>query len=160
MISYEKMLCDVNPKYISSHSCLVRPVARETFSVQSRAHLIRPINEIQANVRLYYRYNTYQKFLIDRWEDVCGYLSGKKPSLMIDVVSDYFYKYSNMNHTCPFEGDIIYKCDRISSKDLLIRPLLPAGRFHFDTNFTHGKNREFIGNVQIFFSVSDHRVWH
>lgn len=109
---------------------------------------------------LYYRYNTYQKYAIDLWEDLCGFLNDKAHFMM--WIMSRLQHFSNLNHTCPYTGTVILKANNISVDKFRIEPLLPAGRYRLDLNLTKLPRNNDIQNVygmmRIFDSISDHRI--
>lgn len=157
LIRVEQVTCDTNPKYVSNYSCQIRPVATDKVSVNMRAFLREPCNELRMHTVIYYQYDVQNRVLLDRRDDICGYFSGAVKSPLIDAVIDNFVKYSNLNHTCPYQGELSFKADRIHTDDLILKVLLPAGKFHAATNVTNGKAREIVGRIFIDFMVLDRR---
>lgn len=151
-IRFVQVTCQPHTKFLTNCSCNIRQVARERFSMDFRATALLPLNALFANFKLYYQYGEEERLLLNIWADVCGYFSGKVPSLVIDAVVDNLKKYSNMNHTCPFEKEMIFNAERITVNDVVVNKFLPTGRFHLNTTFANGPKREFVGNVKLYFT--------
>lgn len=124
----------------------------------------RDLNNIWMHFNMYHRYTTWQKFLIDRWENLCDYLNGKRIAPVIEVLFKIFQKNSNINHTCPYrEIEIILAqtIDRMILDDYLIAlPLLPSGDYRFELSIAEGKGENSIMLWKMYFTISDIRVWH
>lgn len=148
----EGFTCFTNPRFISNYTCEFRRVARERYSLHFRVFLIEPCNEIRVNMKLLYLYDTEERLLINQWEDVCGFYSGKVPSVLLNVMMKNVLKYSNMNHTCPYEGELLFKADRIDANEFPMRNHVPTGRYRVNMTFTNGPYRTHVGNIIIIFS--------
>lgn len=107
----------------------------------------------------YYKYAyTYQKYAIDLWENMCDWLGKKTKSYLLDWTIGRAQRYTNINHSCPYEGVVYLKADNISIKQFPIEPLLPSGRYRMDINITEGNRKTSIFVGKVFFSISDHRI--
>lgn len=100
---------------------------------------------------------TYQRFVIDLWENPCDWLRGKR-AFILDWTVGKALKYSNINHPCPYRDQIYVKADNISMVDFPVEQLFPAGRYRVDINITDGTKKKLLVKSQFFLSVSDHRV--
>ncbi|XP_031629656.1 uncharacterized protein LOC116344937, partial [Contarinia nasturtii] len=119
----------------------------------------RPVKELWIHGVFFFKYNQYQKFPIDLNENLCGWLSGKSKSYLLDWSLKDLMAHTNLNHPCPYVGDAYVKVDNFSIKELLkFDMLLPAGRFRVDINFTEGHNKPTLLGTRTFFSISDNRI--
>ncbi|XP_016990711.2 uncharacterized protein LOC108052747 [Drosophila rhopaloa] len=66
-----------------------------------------PIHKIKVNFALYQRLNGYKPFLYNVSVDACKFLLNQKSSPVTAFIFNLFAPYSNMNHRCPFDHDII-----------------------------------------------------
>lgn len=124
------------------------------------ANLTEPIHDAWFHIVFYYRWNptTYNKFPIDIWENVCNWLDGGK-SYILDWIGGNIIKYSNLNHSCPYESQELYlKADNLSINTFIIDQFMPSGRFRIDGSITDGNKSRIFVKGQLFFSVSDHRI--
>lgn len=159
-IIFEKMECYQNRNgHFSSVKCEMKRVSREHIKINLVINLTKPVNDVWIHGVFYYKYNRYQKFPIDLWESVCAWLGGTGKSYMLEWTTRKILKYSNLNHSCPYNGTIFVKADRLSLKDLLaFESLLPAGRFRLDINMTEGYAKKVFFIAQMFFAISDNRI--
>lgn len=158
-VELQTIECGAIEEYSLGSICDIHIVARNTFAINISNNLRHPIDNVQLHVVLYYRYNRYQKYLIDRWEDICGYFSGKVPSPILDIILKNTKQFSNVNHTCPYSGSMTFAAKQFKMDNFIIEPLLPAGKFRADVSFTEGAKRNTVSHIKVFFSISDHRVW-
>lgn len=147
-----------NSTILSHVKCDVKLVARRTLKFDIVGNLTRPLRRAWLHAVAYYRYTNYQKYALDLWEDLCGWLDGKKKSYILDWTVKRVQDYTNVNHPCPIEGHVFVKTDNISLDKFTTEPLLPSGRYRLDVNFTEGKKGNVLLMAKMFVSVSDHRV--
>lgn len=77
-----------------------RKIQRYTFSCM----LAGPAENLTVRLILNRRLGAvYHKFLIDIREDVCSYTSGKRKSILMDLVSLKIRNYTNFLSGCPYE---------------------------------------------------------
>lgn len=128
--------------------------------------LKKKLNAILIHAVVYYRYNgiEYKKFPIDLWEDLCGWFkfhgntTQKMKFYFLEWVLGTFANYTNVNHTCPYEGELFYRAARFPLSSIEIPQLLPAGRYRIDVIVLEGDRKSIIHFTKIFFSISDHRI--
>lgn len=93
----------------------IRSIAPNVIRLNGSATLVHPLNEIWGRGVLYYRYATYQKFLIDYKGEGCrimnGILNGDSTNPFTKYVLENYYPllwddgfYTNFNYTCPVSG--------------------------------------------------------
>lgn len=105
-----------------------------------------------------YKYNTYQKLGTEYWDNFCDWISGKSHSFFLDFYKPLLLKYSNLNHTCPYNGSVILKTDNISLQNFAFPQLVPAGRYQINADIYKGDRKTILCSATLYTSVSDHRV--
>lgn len=137
----------------------MKRISRDNMRIHVNLTLRRPINNIWAHGIFYFKYNQFQKFPIDLWENFCLWLSGKKKSYLLEWTTENLLSFSNVNHSCPYQDLVFVKADNISIKKLLdFEMFLPSGRFRMDINFTEGYGKSAFFMTRTYFTVSDHRI--
>lgn len=91
-------------------------------------------------------------------EDFCGWISNKSKNYLLESTLKIIQKYTNLNHSCPYNGTIFLKVNSVSVRQLTFAPLLPAGRYRVDINFTDDTRHNNIFMGKLFFSVADDRI--
>lgn len=161
-ILFEKVESQIIDKKICSfYIAEFRPIGHNLYKFNTTMTLVHPIDDVEVHFELYHKYNRYEKFLINLWEDGCLHGSGTFTSPMDKLIMDNikrlgFEMTSDMR--CPLHGTLSTTVDRFNASHLVI-PLLPAGRYRLDFTFTEGKKRNVYVAVQGYFTVSDLRVW-
>lgn len=133
-------------------------VFRINFSIKSRQTL----ENIQVHFDTMFRYSKFQKFPVNRWENLCDFLSGKGNQPILAVLFGNLQNYTNVNHTCPFEANetLTLKADQYEWDSFAFKYFLPAGDFRFNITYTEGAQRNMLGRFEAHFAISDHRVWN
>lgn len=136
----------------------MRYVSRNHLRFDIVGNLSKPLHKLWTHVVFYYKYNTYQKYAIDLWENFCDWFTHKSKNWMLEWTLARLFNFTNINHPCPYNGTVYIKVKNISVSQIPFEPLIPSGRYRMDINITN-ENRQipiFVG--KLFFSVSDHRI--
>lgn len=163
-IIFERFEYDlINKTLYIENEVLVKTIAPNVIKFRVNFTVTSPINEMWVHSILYYKYNTYQKFLIESTDEVCSFYNGIKENLLGKVILDNYLKHqhyvrTNVKLKCPFFGTLYTECDGFNYSHSVF-PLLPAGRFRFDSYFSPTKDGPLYATVQFYFRVSDLRVW-
>lgn len=138
-----------------------RPIAPNMYKHNMTIVLTRPVTDLWVNYVLYHKYAVYQKFLIDIWEDICGFWNGTASSPVSNIVLDNSkflgFKY-NFPFKCPIVGTMAVIHDGFNASNIVF-PLLPAGRYRLECRYAHSKKGQAFLEFKHFFQVSDLRVW-
>lgn len=94
----------------------------------------------------------WQKFLIDVNTDLCAYMAGKVKSVLMDQIVPLTNLFSNLNHTCPYTGQIIAKDVELGFKYLRFA-IIPAGEYRVDLHFVSQK--QLVADVKMQFTVDE-----
>lgn len=92
---------------ISDYKCLARPIAHNTYHLNISSTYRQKATRIEIHLVLYHRYNTYQKFLIDRWEDLCSFLNGSNSEMVLIAFYNPLLQYTNA-HPSPNAANETY----------------------------------------------------
>lgn len=160
-IKIEKSICKKFPNnIISAVFCDIRYISRDNVKMNLWTNFSQPIYEAWIHAVVYYRFNglIYQRFPVNLYEDLCGWLAKKSQSYILHWTFEQVLQYSNMNHHCPYNGHVYVKIDNISANNFLIEQFLPAGKFRLDINITNSHKGAALVMGSLFFSVSDNRV--
>lgn len=156
---FEHKLLDKN--YATAFTFDWRLVARNTITMNITFHQLRKtFQNGDVHVVLYRRYMRWQKYLVDVWENLCDVLDPHKFTPVMDIFYSNFKQFTNLRHPCPYRiNETVYVyCDRVFFGNLST-PLIQSGSYRSDITLTDGKERHPILCVQMYFDISDHRVW-
>lgn len=156
-------MCITNPASdVTWNHCVVKHISHRHVKVHIEGNCTVPISSIWVHTVVYYKYNTYQKYAIDLWEDFCGFLNKTANSYFVKFLFGNMMNYTNLNHPCPYFGQFYVKVDNFSVDKFLIEQLVPAGRYRLDVNFTkipyNNEPSNVYGIFQAFGAISDHRI--
>ncbi|EDV51215.2 uncharacterized protein LOC6545981 [Drosophila erecta] len=68
-----------------------------------------PIANVDVNLSLFKRSNGYRPFLFNQSLDYCYYMRNPLAYPLINMVHGSFLATSNINHSCPYDHDMIIK---------------------------------------------------
>lgn len=142
--------------------CYTKNLSHQEVTFKFRLNFSEPIDSLWGHTIFYYRYNShsYQKFPIDLWENICGWLNkSSKLEFLLNWTSKIISKNGNLNHSCPYYESMEINAERIKLNNfLLIEQFLPSGQYRTDLNVSRSYKGESIGFGKFFFSISDNRV--
>ncbi|XP_017473404.1 PREDICTED: uncharacterized protein LOC108364296 [Rhagoletis zephyria] len=137
-------------KFAIFKSCRLYVYRRREISFTMHVRLFQtPVRNISVNLSLWRKANTFQPFLYNVTVDFCKFLK-RRYSPPLRIVYEALFKTSNINHTCPFDHDIIL--DRFVPNDGMFRLLpLPGGQYMF--KFLTDVNNERKTDVRVEISI-------
>lgn len=158
----ERVECVRIPNSILSvKRCVAKSLSRDRIHVDGLGVVSRTINTTFIHVSVYYQFsnNEYRPFLINKWEDLCGYFRGEMGNFLIAFIYPVIRDYTNIGHTCPIKADSYYfKIKNESINMFNYDQLVPAGRYRIDIDAHEGfEGKQFL-KIKIYGSVSDHRI--
>ncbi|XP_054086284.1 uncharacterized protein LOC128921825 [Zeugodacus cucurbitae] len=135
-IKFTNLQCVVNDKpFVNFRQCQLKALSRNTVALSLHAQLFQvPINNITVNLDVYKRANGYHPFMYNTTADFCGFLKNKKRFPVVKLVMDIVENYSNINHTCPYDHDIIVKDMILKTEHLKLLPV-PTGDYLLKISF-------------------------
>nr|XP_017014176.2 uncharacterized protein LOC108068859 [Drosophila takahashii] len=144
----DKKFCEVEYCYIKSKNRTYKYI-----SLKIKLHRI-PLTKIKTNFALYQRLNGYKPFLYNVTIDACKFL--KSPTS--NPVASYFYNFfkdvSNLNHSCPYDHDVLL--DKLTAESILHRVTnilpFPKGNYMFEMDFYMYNIKQIV--FQLYASIS------
>ncbi|XP_017020929.1 uncharacterized protein [Drosophila kikkawai] len=135
--------------------CFLKSVNRSYKYLSLKIKLFKtPITKVKVNVELMKRYSGYKPFLYNVTVDACQFLKNTKSNPIAFYLHGFFREFSNMNHTCPFDHDLIVEklsVDRINRHVTEVLPF-PTGDYLFRSNWiAYDINR---AKVDVYFTLS------
>ncbi|EDV49669.1 uncharacterized protein LOC6552159 [Drosophila erecta] len=98
---YEKSFCELK-------RCELKVLGRGSIGLylHAQTHQL-PIKSTTCIISLYRRFNGYRPFLYNITVDICSFLKNRKHHPFLDILYDGIRNFTNVNHSCPFNHDII-----------------------------------------------------
>ncbi|XP_054739344.1 uncharacterized protein LOC129245287 [Anastrepha obliqua] len=87
--------------------------------------------EVNVTIRLFKRANGWKPFLYNVNFDACKFLKNPKSNPVAEFFYNVMKEYSNTNHTCPYDHDLILDKFRLSQN--LVKLPFPIGEYAVDT---------------------------
>ncbi|XP_054085098.1 uncharacterized protein LOC105214601 [Zeugodacus cucurbitae] len=109
--------------------CSLKALSRNTVSLSLHVQLFQvPVNNVTVNLDVYRKANGYRPFMFNITVDFCSFLKNKKRVPFGKLLMDTIEIYSNINHTCPFDHDIIVKDMVLKTEQMQLLPV-PTGDY-------------------------------
>ncbi|XP_037710393.1 uncharacterized protein LOC119547564 [Drosophila subpulchrella] len=98
----------VDSSFSTFEYCLLKSVNRtyKYGSLKVNLHQL-PVDKVKLNLALYKRLNGYKPFLYNITIDACKFIVNRNSSPVAAFIYNLFSPYSNMNHPCPYNHDVI-----------------------------------------------------
>uniref|UniRef100_A0A1I8P0L9 Uncharacterized protein n=1 Tax=Stomoxys calcitrans TaxID=35570 RepID=A0A1I8P0L9_STOCA len=99
---------EFDKSFASFKKCYLKALARDVIALHLHVQLHElPINNITTNAQLFQKGNGYRPFLYNTTMNLCEFFKHPKRFMFWKIIYDNFKPYSNVNHTCPYDHDII-----------------------------------------------------
>ncbi|XP_058980452.1 uncharacterized protein LOC131803338 [Musca domestica] len=150
IIKATNLICAPSPKYFINHSCRLKPVNRYKSVAFMETYIRNQLRNVYVNIGLYARndVNTYNPFLINFTQNICWYLGNRRFGTYMKVFMDIMAQYTNINHSCPYEGVIIAKNLFFGGNSM--SALFPKGYYKCIFIFYEGYPLDYIGRVEYY----------
>ncbi|EDV57421.1 uncharacterized protein Dere_GG24834 [Drosophila erecta] len=139
LVEFTNVQCEsLDKDFALVEYCYLKSVNRSYKYVSIKVNLLkRPINKVKVNFALYQRLNGYKPFLYNITFDACRFLKSPKSNPVALYFYNFYKEYSNMNHTCPYDHDIVLdKLPYHSINNKVTKTLpFPEGSYMFEVNW-------------------------
>ncbi|XP_039964867.1 uncharacterized protein LOC126760999 [Bactrocera neohumeralis] len=132
-------------------SCRLHVPKRGEIALSLHVRLFQlPVNNVSVNLAFFKKASGYRPFLYNVTVDFCGYMANKKRYPFLNIFHGAFLTKSNINHTCPYNHDIIIQ-NLILRDDMFGRLPVPAGEYM--TKLMVGAYNEWKADVKAYFTI-------
>ncbi|XP_054091250.1 uncharacterized protein LOC128922888 [Zeugodacus cucurbitae] len=123
-----KIECNVTDKtLLRLNVCRLKAVKRDVTEATVRVQLLRKVYNCNLHIELLRKYNYYQPFFINKTFDACEFLKTRKSALYLGILIKLIEKYTNANHSCPYDGEFIVDRFRPLHTNLMLP--IPTGEY-------------------------------
>ncbi|KPU72870.1 uncharacterized protein Dana_GF28102 [Drosophila ananassae] len=141
-------------EHVSFDYCYLKSVNR-TYKYLSLKGIMykKPVSNVKVTFALLKKFSGYKPFLYNITVDACKSLRNPNANPVFAFFYGFYHDFSNLNHTCPYNHDVIVEKLPISHVDHQFSKLLafPTGEYQFFTDwFIKGINR---ATVRIYFRL-------
>ncbi|KAH8374881.1 hypothetical protein KR200_008111, partial [Drosophila serrata] len=96
--------------FVEFEYCYIKSVNRsyKYISMKTRLRSL-PINEATARLQILRRFRSFMPITMNVTVEICKFMTDKKSIFnpMLELFNDATKKYTNLNHTCPYDHDIV-----------------------------------------------------
>ncbi|EDW75466.2 uncharacterized protein Dwil_GK23872 [Drosophila willistoni] len=128
--------------------CYLKSINRTYKYLSLRVNLLQlPVTKFSVRFQMLKRFNGYKPFLYDTTVDGCKFLANQKINPVAGFFFGLFSKYSNINHTCPYEHDVIVDKVAVNTMNNGLTNVLPFPEGDYLYNITwiaYGKPRAVV----------------
>ncbi|XP_033157238.1 uncharacterized protein LOC117139178 [Drosophila mauritiana] len=127
LMEFTNIQCEtLNKDFAFFEYCLLKSVNRTYKYVSVKVKLLKtPITRIKIRFGLYKRLNGYKPFLNNMTFDACRFLISPNPNPVTLYFYNFFNEYSNINHPCPYDHDIVWDKMPYHSVNNTLTKILP-----------------------------------
>nr|XP_036668966.1 uncharacterized protein LOC118876906 [Drosophila suzukii] len=151
-----KVECEGNPARVTNISCRLKAINWNLAVANLDSYLtVTMINpHIRAQIFKKDYSNQFQPFLVDVSFGLCDVIAKKSYLPYAVMVWKLLKRYSNINHTCPYSGQLSVQNAYLETGLL---PPFPLGFFQFRFTFSdsNSTNSEIVGNIKFYFQVME-----
>ncbi|BFG04184.1 uncharacterized protein DMAD_03209 [Drosophila madeirensis] len=133
---FTNLMCETyNESYARFSRCKLKLLARGRAGVNIHLQLFQvPIDNVWINWSMYRRYNGYRPFMYNISSNFCKLMENVNQMSFEGLVIRAIMTRSNLNHTCPYDHDIIL--DNLEFTDDLLKNLpLPQADYKLQLRF-------------------------
>ncbi|XP_017080081.1 uncharacterized protein LOC108113886 [Drosophila eugracilis] len=107
-VTFTNLKCSVSDKkFMKFEKCYIKAVNRTHKYIDVHANLYQlPVDNIMIRLRMMRNDHGFKPFFIDMSFDACKFMKNQKNPIL-NLFYGFYKKSSNINHTCPFNHDLI-----------------------------------------------------
>ncbi|KAH8293961.1 hypothetical protein KR054_007014, partial [Drosophila jambulina] len=137
----------LDPTFSEFRYCYIKPINRTYKYISLYAKLFQR-NVTKINFSLFKRVNGYRPFMYNLTVDSCRFLRNTSSHPIADFFYNLIKSHSNLNHTCPYDHDIMIEILSIGFMNYKLTTILPfpEGQYLLETYwFAYDVPRAFVG---------------
>ncbi|XP_075157497.1 uncharacterized protein LOC142230754 [Haematobia irritans] len=120
IIKFTKLECkDYDKSFVHFKQCQLKAIGRNRIALQLIANLKKKIDDtLIINAELFRKSHDFRPFMYNDTMEFCGFIKNPNRYMFWKILVQEMIQFTNVNHTCPYEGDIIVK-DLILEENML-----------------------------------------
>ncbi|XP_020817017.1 uncharacterized protein LOC110190736 [Drosophila serrata] len=109
-VTFTNLKCGTSDKgFFDFEKCYIKAVNRSHKYIDIYVSLKKvPMDNVTINVKLMRYNNGYKPFFVDVTYDACKFLKNPNKNPIVKMLYYAYVNSSNLNHTCPYNHDIIF----------------------------------------------------
>ncbi|XP_058987752.1 uncharacterized protein LOC131806902 [Musca domestica] len=108
-VRFTNLKCDsLDPKFSIVEKCNLKLIRRGVVGLNITVKLLQiPVTNVSISLSFFKKSNGYQPYFYNTSADFCNFLKNRQKYPILQIVANYMLRNTNINHTCPFDHDII-----------------------------------------------------
>ncbi|XP_070074004.1 uncharacterized protein [Drosophila takahashii] len=136
---FTNVVCtSLDKKFDDFEYCFLKSVNRTYKYLSLKVNLFKiPITKVKVKGILYKRFSGYRPFMFNVTVDACRFLKDTNSNPIVNYFLNFFRPFSNINHTCPFDHDLIVEkvpIDFVNHQVTKVLPF-PEGDYLLETHW-------------------------
>ncbi|KNC34642.1 hypothetical protein FF38_13457, partial [Lucilia cuprina] len=151
-VKFTNIKClEYDKPFASIQICKLKLVARAVVAMNLHVKLHQvPVNNVSIHVELLKKFSGYRPFLYNGTADFCQLMKNGKRFPFLNIFMHMLTNSSNINHTCPYDHDIIVK--NLIIKDQMFQKFpLPQGDYFL--NIKVGAYNDWKACIKVYFQT-------
>ncbi|XP_030080959.1 uncharacterized protein LOC111593961 [Drosophila hydei] len=143
---FTNFVCEtINKSWVNITQCKLQAVSRNETYLNFNVTLLQPVNkDVLVEGQIFKRENGYKPWLYKASLDGCRFV--RKPYNPIAIIVYKIFKtYSNINHTCPYEGYVLVQ--KLNLKFEYLPHAIPTGDYLLKLDWLIEKKLQLRTNV-------------
>ncbi|XP_017055825.2 uncharacterized protein LOC108097816, partial [Drosophila ficusphila] len=155
-VEFTNLKCtSMDKEFAGIGECLLKSINRTYKYISLRLNLYKtPITKIKINYGMYKRLSGYKPFLYNQSVDACRFIDNQKSNPVAKYLYGFIERFSNLNHSCPYNHDLIL--DKLSAESANYRFTevlpFPEGDYMIEGHWI--LNGKFCALYQVYFSLT------
>uniref|UniRef100_A0A1I8PEX6 Uncharacterized protein n=1 Tax=Stomoxys calcitrans TaxID=35570 RepID=A0A1I8PEX6_STOCA len=88
--------------------CSLKMIRRNVVGLNMTCHLHKaPVNNVSVNFSIYKKSNGYVPFMLNVSTDFCKFTKNRDRQPLFKILAEFLLRNTNINHSCPFDHDLI-----------------------------------------------------
>ncbi|TMW50105.1 hypothetical protein DOY81_004826 [Sarcophaga bullata] len=131
VIKFTKLECRVADKeFVEFENCHLKAIGRDKVTLNVKANLLKK----PLSAQLFRKSADFRPFLYNDTFDYCAFMRNSNRYMFWKTVAQELTRFSNLNHTCPYDHDIIVK-DMILDQNILLNMPFPSNDYMIQLKF-------------------------
>ncbi|KAH8295860.1 hypothetical protein KR018_004805, partial [Drosophila ironensis] len=149
VFKFSNVICEsYNTSWYIFSQCRLKAVSRDRVNLNIVGTILHPTNSIIVHLKVFKRENGYKPWLFDVKVDACRFQK-KKYDGFTKMIYNAVSLFTNMNHTCPYEGQQVVNAFYLKPEHLLLP--FPTGDYMLSTRWFFYNKLQFDSNVSFTF---------
>ncbi|EDV56226.1 uncharacterized protein LOC6546610 [Drosophila erecta] len=128
LVEFTNFECELlDRSFCGVEYCRIKSVNRTYKYLSLKVNLFKtPVTDVKVNTAFYQRLNGYKPFLYNVTVDACKFLKNQNSNPIFKFVYGVFKDASNLNHSCPYDHDLLVEKLTTETYNHYVTKVLPV----------------------------------